>query len=128
MLFGSTKIIIHIDRERVVVGDYRPDPAKFFEIKYQGELPLVFDKIIEQLPSSSYKIILGQKISYTVKLEGTSELQDRSIVKEELTKYIPEDFDNDQFDWKIDKDSKIEAIVMTNEIYRALKKIKSKYQ
>lgn len=126
MLFGSTKIVIFIDRTRVVVGDCREDPVQLLEIKYTDDLPEVFDKIITKLPSNSYKIILSNKISYTVRWDKVGETQDRTIVKEELIKHIPEDFENDQFDWKIDKENKIEAIVMTKAIYLQTRKIMAK--
>ncbi|MEI8232431.1 MAG: LytR C-terminal domain-containing protein [bacterium] len=127
MLFGNTKIIIYLDSTKALVGDCRQAKPVFFEINHKGDLPQVFAKIIAKLPSSSYKIILGQSISYTVKLDNFISAHDRPLIKDELAKYIPENFEDHQFDWKIVGENQIEAIVITSEIYHALQHVRASH-
>lgn len=127
MVFGSSKIVIYISLTHIVVGDCRADKPSFFQLDYQGDLSEPFKTIIEKFPSSNFKIILGSDVSYTVKWPKPSSPISREVVFTELTKYIPENFLDNQFDWKLDKENNIEAIVITTPIYKSLQQIKSKY-
>ena len=128
MLFGSSKIIIYVGLSKLVVGDCQNEKPVFFQIDY-SENPLEsFDQIITKYPKSDFKIILGSDVSYTVSWPKSGDTPSRDLVKLELQKYIPEEFAENQFDWKIDKQNNIEAIVATGDLYKTLTELSTKYK
>ena len=127
MLFGSSKIIIYVGLNHLVVGDCRGKQPVFFQIDYTPDSIESFEKIIEKYPKSNFKIILGSDVSYTVSWPQKDMIPTRSIIKLELCKYIPEEFEDKQFDWKLDKQQNIEAIVATGTLYKTLTILSSKY-
>jgi hypothetical protein len=112
---------------QVVVGDFRDEKPKFLEYHNDGRLLDIFDQIIVKFPSSNIKIILGSSVSYTVSWPISGEVPTRDSVKVDLQKYIPEDFSDNQFDWKIDKQNQVEAIVATGDLYKTLTELSAKY-
>ncbi len=127
MLFKSNKIVIYLSLTHIVVGDCRTKKPIFFQLDYLEDLTESFKTIVTKYPSTNFKIILGSDVSYTVKWPKSSTVLDRETIHKELTKYIPEDFVDNQFDWKLDKDGDIEAIVITTPIFKSFQQLKSKY-
>jgi hypothetical protein len=111
----------------LVVGDCRGKKPVFFQIDSTPDSLESFEKIIEKYPKSNFKIILGSDVSYTVSWPQTDSIPNRSLIKTELAKYIPEDFEDNQFDWKLDKQKNVEAIVATGTLFKTLTTMSSKY-
>lgn len=127
MLFGNSRIVLFINQNRITVGDCRTKFPNFYEIEYQ-DFSHAFTQIHEKFNNYSYKLILDSSVSYSINLKSSLiDLPTREKVYEELASHIPENFTNLQFDWRLDKNNQIEAVVITTQLFTQLQKLRSQY-
>lgn len=128
MIFSSGKIVIFISMDKIVVGDYTLDKPVFSQYSYDSNFISIFESIIAKYNKSKiFKIIMGSDVSYTHILPkpNLSNLT-RDAIKEYVSPYIPEHFEDSQFDWQLLGDT-LEVVVITSSLYTNLKMITQKH-
>jgi hypothetical protein len=99
--------IVAIARDKVVAAEVSPSKGKVKFVKEYGwqkeTLGVVFLEIIKHFGTKDFRLLVSDNLCYLVKFAipaDTRKDEERDIVRSKLKEKVPEDFDDDEWDYK----------------------------
>lgn len=107
-MFGKTHIIIALSKEKVIAAKVKTKGKKKIKsaIEYGFDintLDVVLENIKQKFNAKNVRILVGDSLSYLVRLRIPADLQDadeRDYISKNISEKIPEVLGNDEWDYK----------------------------